>query len=67
MKLTRITILLATATCLPFEVASANDTGERRPAPPPAAFDACTGKAAGDSCTVSFRDRTIDRTCRSIP
>jgi hypothetical protein len=67
MKFTRITILLATATCLPLQIASANETGERRPGPPPAAFEACSGKASGDSCTVSFRDRTISGTCKTIP
>jgi len=38
---------------------------ERR-GPPAAAFEACSGKSAGDSCTVKFREREISGTCESF-
>jgi hypothetical protein len=34
---------------------------------PAAAFDACTGKAAGDACTVQFRDKQIEAKCAAAP
>ena len=34
---------------------------------PPAAFEACTGKAAGDACTVQFRDKQIEAKCAAAP
>jgi hypothetical protein len=34
---------------------------------PPAAFDACQGKAAGDACTVQFGTRQVDATCAAAP
>jgi hypothetical protein len=34
---------------------------------PPAAFDACTGKAAGDACTVQFGDKQIEAKCAAAP
>jgi hypothetical protein len=33
--------------------------------PPPAAYDACKGKKATDTCQVTFGDRKIDGTCMS--
>jgi hypothetical protein len=33
----------------------------------PAAFDACTGKAAGDACTVQFGDKQIEAQCAAAP
>jgi len=67
MKLTRVTLLLATVSCLSLEAASAAETADHRRGPPPAAFEACSGKASGDSCTVSFGDRTINGTCKTLP
>jgi hypothetical protein len=37
--------------------------GHKRHALPPAAFEACTGKAAGDACTVQFGDKQIEAKC----
>ncbi|HWZ92937.1 MAG TPA: hypothetical protein VNW92_28925 [Polyangiaceae bacterium] len=34
---------------------------------PPAAFDACQGKAVGDACTVTFRDKPIEAKCAAAP
>jgi hypothetical protein len=41
--------------------------GEGRPhrQPPPAAFEACTGKSAADSCTVTVRDHSISGVCQA--
>ncbi|HWA76691.1 MAG TPA: hypothetical protein VG937_30370 [Polyangiaceae bacterium] len=72
-------LLLASAAC---SVASAADTssatnesalaetganGQRPHRPPQAAFDACKGATEGASCSVTFRDRTVDGTCRKGP
>ena len=35
--------------------------------PPPAAFDACKGKKAADTCQVAFPDHTVNGTCTSGP
>ena len=38
--------------------------------PPPLpqeAFTACEGKASGDSCSVTFREHTMEGTCTSGP
>jgi len=37
------------------------------PAPPAEAYTACESKAAGDSCTVTLHDRTVDGTCDQRP
>jgi len=37
--------------------------GGRPHEPPPFAFEACSGKAEGDDCTVTFHDRTIEGSC----
>src|ERR1700754_1285966 len=34
---------------------------------PPAAFDACQGKNAGDACTVQFGTRTVEAQCSAAP
>jgi len=39
----------------------------RPPAPPPEAYSACNGHSEGDACTVQFRDKTLDGTCRKLP
>lgn len=43
------------------------DAGHKRHELPPAAFDACTGKAAGDACTVQFGDKQIEAKCAAAP
>ena len=35
--------------------------------PPQQAIDACSNKAEGDTCSVTFGDRTMDGTCRKGP
>lgn len=35
--------------------------------PPPEAFTACEGKAAGDACTVTHDDQTLTGTCVAPP
>lgn len=37
------------------------------PGVPAEAVDACNGRAAGDSCSVTLSDRAIEGTCRSDP
>jgi|tagenome__1003787_1003787.scaffolds.fasta_scaffold19991437_2 hypothetical protein len=39
----------------------------RRGPPPPAAFDACKGKKAGDDCQVTFGERTMNGKCGDTP
>ena len=34
---------------------------------PPAAFDACQGKAVGDACTVTFHDKQFEARCAAAP
>lgn len=64
MKVASISLLLlSTATSF----ALAGEPAERPHGPPPAAFEACAGKSAGDSCSVTFRDRKIDGTCKVPP
>ena len=48
-------------------VNSAEPGGGKKHELPPAAFDACTGKAAGDACTVQFGDKQIDAKCAAAP
>jgi hypothetical protein len=48
-------------------VSSAGPGGGRKHELPPAAFDACTGKAAGDACTVQFGDKQIEAKCAAAP
>jgi hypothetical protein len=47
----------------------ANDEhgGGRHRGPPPEAFAACEGKAAGDACTIAHDDQSITGTCLSPP
>jgi hypothetical protein len=35
--------------------------------PPQVAIDACSSRAEGDACSVTFGDHTIDGTCRKSP
>jgi hypothetical protein len=67
MKLTRISLLLLSAASV-FSLASARsaESDERPHGPPAAAIDACVGKNSGDTCVVTFRDRTIDGTCKEM-
>jgi hypothetical protein len=68
MKLTRVSILLfSTAIAFPAGKAISADRDPRPHGPPAAAFDACSGKSAGDACSVTFGDRTIVGTCKTIP
>ena len=39
----------------------------QRRSPPREAIDACHDRAAGDTCTATFKDRTISGTCRVAP
>jgi hypothetical protein len=48
-------------------VGSAEPGGGKQHELPPAAFDACTGKAAGDPCTVQFGDKQIEAKCAAAP
>ena len=67
MKLTRISILLlSAASAFPIARARSADSDERPHGPPAAAFDACAGKSSGDTCAVTFRDRTINGTCKEM-
>jgi len=34
---------------------------------PPEAFAACSSKASGDTCSVSFRGQTLEGTCAAHP
>ena len=58
-------IFLAAATVFPGTLSrAADDPPARRPhGPPPAAFEACAQKAAGEACSVAMPDRTITGVC----
>lgn len=45
------------------------EPGGGRPhhAPPPAAFDACKGKQANDSCEIALHDRKMSGQCVATP
>jgi hypothetical protein len=60
-------LLFSVVTSVTVAAAPSGASAERPHGPPPAAFEACAGKSAGDSCTVTFRDRTIDGTCKAFP
>ncbi len=63
----RVCILFLSAAAA-SPVATASAQSDQRPhGPPPAAFDACNGKSSGDSCTVTFGERTVDGSCRQLP
>lgn len=64
--MTRILIagaLLVTA--LPFAIANADHPEHHRP--PQEAFDACANHKAGDACSVTFGQHTINGTCSAGP
>lgn len=60
-----IAVLGLTMTLGVVGLASAQDR-ERR-GPPPEALAACEDKSEGDACSVEFRGRTIEGTCKSGP
>lgn len=66
-------LALSVVTALPFAIAHAQPgpgggSGHRRPhGPPPEAIAACTDKAAGAACSVTFGDRTLTGTCAAPP
>ena len=49
------------------EGVSSAEPGRKKHELAPAAFDACTGKAAGDACTVQFGDKQIEAKCAAAP
>jgi hypothetical protein len=49
------------------ESATAADGSHHRHMPPPAAFEACKAKAAGDACTVEIHDNEISGKCTAPP
>jgi hypothetical protein len=68
MKLTQVSILLfSAAIALPAGKARSAETEQRPHGPPAEAFDACSGRASGDACSVTFGDRTIKGTCKPMP
>ena len=60
--------LLAVVALLGPRLATAQpgEHGDHR-GPPPAAFDACKGKKAGDACEVSFGERKGSGKCEAMP
>lgn len=50
----------------PVAAASGDQPRHKRELPP-AAFDACQGKALGDTCTVTFREKQIEAKCAAAP
>jgi len=47
-------------------VAADSPRAPDRRGPPAAAFEACSGRSAGDSCTMKFREREISGRCESF-
>ncbi|HEY0255342.1 MAG TPA: hypothetical protein VGC41_27625, partial [Kofleriaceae bacterium] len=62
MKLVLASVL---ALALPFAIARADHGPHHQP--PQAAFDACARSKAGDTCTVTFGDHTLNGTCAAGP
>lgn len=62
----RLALFLAVATITMIAPPSLR-AGEGPRRPPPAAFDACSGKSAGEACQVALPDRTVDGTCAATP
>ena len=48
-------------------VASAEPGDGKKHELPPAAYEACAGKAVGDACTVQFGDKQIEAKCAAAP
>jgi hypothetical protein len=49
-----------------FATALASAAMAAPPQPPPEAYTACTSKAAGDTCSVTFHEHTMSGTCSAI-
>jgi hypothetical protein len=47
----------------PLPASHVEELGPHPHRPPPEAFSACEGKAAGDACQVTLHDRTLDGSC----
>lgn len=60
-------LLFSVSTAFPVATALSAEGDQRPYGPPPAAFDACNGKSAGDGCVVTLRDRTISGACKELP
>ncbi len=46
---------------------SSAEPGKHKRELPQAAFDACTGKAAGDACTAQFGEKQVEAKCSAAP
>jgi hypothetical protein len=60
-KYTIVVEFLAVGTLLYGATAKADG-----PQPPPAAFEACKDKQAGDACSVSFMGQSLKGTCIAL-
>lgn len=58
--------LLASLVLVPA-AAFAGADGPAHRGPPAKAVAACSSKAAGDACTLTFGDRTLNGVCRATP
>jgi hypothetical protein len=64
--MTKLIALSLFVTALPFAVANADHP--RHPHPPPqAAIDACAKSKAGDACSVTFHEHTLNGKCGNVP
>lgn len=62
-----LTATLAFLAVLPFTATAGPGHGGRPRRPPPEAVAACKSRSAGDACSVTLRDRTLDGVCRAAP
>jgi hypothetical protein len=66
MKIITIAGLLFFAPTSRAVAADSSGGAPDRREPPAAAFEGCSGRSAGDSCTVKFRDREISGRCEAF-
>jgi hypothetical protein len=60
------TASLTSAVSAASSSSGSDERGQHR-GPPPEAFTACEGKAAGDACTMTHEEQSIAGTCVSPP
>jgi hypothetical protein len=72
MSMTRLLTVAALILSAPLFAVAQPPPGGRPHGPPPAAFEACKGKSAGDACEVTFStptgdEHTVKGTCAALP
>jgi hypothetical protein len=66
-RTTKVTKVGASLAVLGVMLVAASNASADPPPIPQEAFTACEGKAAGDACSVTFHEHTIEGTCAARP